>query len=370
MANPEHVELVKRGANAIAEWRRKHPKQMLDLEYASLENVKIEEANLSRANLFRAVLSHADLMHVNLRMTKLSEALLDGADLGSVDFTGSNLNGAKIRWASIKACTFTRASLRGADLFAATSIAGDFKNADLAEADLDYAHFSYCSFKGTNFRGARFGNTSIAYCGLASCIGLEAAVHEEPCSLGIDTLLESFREAGNCLTPELEAFLVNAGVPKELLEALPGIVAKVEYCKCFICYGEPDLDFAKNLVAGLKAKGVPCWLYSMDATPGRKTWAEIGMKRREADKMIVLCSARSLVRDGVLKEIEEQIDEDPNKMAPVSLDDVWKESGFRIMRGQQDLKPFLLQRNYADFTKKTKYEQSLAKLLKGLRRGD
>ena len=86
-----------------------------------------------------------------------------------------------------------------------------------------------------------------------------------------------------------------------------------QYCYCFVCYGVPDKEFAERLVDDLRKFGVPCWLYSMDYTSGEWTWREITQKRREADKMIVLCSAKSLIRGDVLKEIEEQIDETPEK---------------------------------------------------------
>jgi len=119
-------------------------------------------------------------------------------------------------------------------------------------------------------------------------------------------------------------------------------------------------------VADLRQKGVPCWSYSLDYTPGVRTWMEIGMRRREAEKMIVLCSAQSLIRDGLLKEIEEQIDENPEKIIPVSIDNLWKKKGFRVMRGELDLKPFLLDRNYADFSNKLNYKYELNRLLKAL----
>ena len=86
--------------------------------------------------------------------------------------------------------------------------------------------------------------------------------------------------------------------------------------------------------------------------------------------MIVLCSYKSLIRDGVKKEIEEQIDENPDKIIPISLDNTWREDGCLIMRGKHDLKPFLLERNYADFSDKSQYAASLNKLLKGLERRD
>jgi len=138
------------------------------------------------------------------------------------------------------------------------------------------------------------------------------------------------------------------------------------YFKTFIGYGQPDREFAEKLVADLKQKGVPCWLYSLDYTPGVRTWMEIGVRMREAEKMVVLCSAQSLIRDGLLKEIEEQIDENPEKIIPVSLDNLWNKKGFRVMRGERDLKPFLLDRNYADFSNKLNYKDELNRLLKAL----
>jgi hypothetical protein len=114
-------------------------------------------------------------------------------------------------------------------------------------------------------------------------------------------------------------------------------------------------------------KGVTCWLYSIDATVGKRTWREIGEKRRGADKMIALCSCSALIRDGMLKEIEEQLDGDPDKLVPISLDDIWVQPGFKVIRGARDLQPFLVERNYADF-KNLPYEDALARLLKGLER--
>ena len=157
-------------------------------------------------------------------------------------------------------------------------------------------------------------------------------------------------------------------MPRGLLEELPRIVGAVEYYSCFISYGQPDVDFAKRLRDDLAARGVSCWLYDLDATPGERLWPEIRKKQREADKMVVVCSAAALIRDGALKEIEEQIDEDPDKMIPISRDDIWIQTGFRVVRGSRDLGPFLRDRNYADFSDESRYEDSLQRLLKALRR--
>lgn len=341
MANPEHVALVKQGAEAIAQWRKEHHGERLDLSWA----------NLLRANLIRADLSEADLSWANLF----------GADLGGANLSLANLFGANLFGADLNGANLIRANLSQANLSRAFLLWPDLSGADLSGANLSRANLIEA-----NLTQARCNLTTFAMCNLHEALGLESVVHDGPSSIGVDTVIASFRGAGNRLTPELETFFLGAGVPKELLDQLPRIVAEVRYGDCFICYGEPDRAFATKLRNDLVARGVSCWLYAADAIPGERTWREIGHKRREAAKMVVLCSAKALVRDGVLKEIEEQIDEEPDKMVPVSLDNLWKERGFRVMRGNRDLKPFLSDdRNYADFAN-LPYEQAVERLLKGL----
>lgn len=329
MANPEHVEVVRKGAEAIAEWRRSNPGAQLDVAGATLIGAKLGGADLSRA-----LLVDADLW---------------GATLSSASLTGANL------------------------------ILADLTNADLAAADLSDAHLQLASLNGTNLNAAnvsqaRLGFTALGRLDLSQVNGLAAVSHGAPSSVGVDTLIASFRGAGNKLTPELEAFFRGAGVAEELLRELPRLVAEVKYYSCFISHGQPDLGFAEKLRADLVGRGVSCWLYPMDRTPGERTWEEITKMRRQSEKVVVVCSGQALVRDGVLKEIEEQEDEDPDKNVPISLDDLWKEPGFRVMRGSSDLKALLLDRNYADFagweSDPAQYQKALSELLKGLRRRD
>jgi hypothetical protein len=115
----------------------------------------------------------------------------------------------------------------------------------------------------------------------------------------------------------------------------------------------------------LNARGVETWLYEMDATAGARTWREISDRRRAAGRIITICSTSALLRDGVLKELEQQIDEDPDKLIPISVDETWKERGFRISRGDRDLRPYLLERNYTDFSP-DKELGAMARLLEGL----
>lgn len=378
MANPYHVAVVKKGAAAIKEWKQKHPGQTLNLSEANLSKVDLSGTDLRLANLIKANLSGANLSKANLSFAILASANLSGANLSeanigmgnliNADLSGANLSGAILFESNLSGVNLISADLSGADLSYILLKFAKLSEANFSNANLDGAKLLHFDASKVNLTGAIMDATTLGACNLAHGVGLETVKHKGPSLIDYITLIRSFREAGNRFTPEMETFFLNSGLPKELLEALPRILAEVQYYTCFVCYGHPDLGFAERLVKDLKAMGIPCWLYSMDYTPGKKVWGEIIQKRREAEKMIVLCSAKSLVRDAVLKEIEEQIDENPDKIVPISLDDLWKESGFSGKRGKRDLKPFLLERNYADFCHESAYNNSLRRLLKGLKR--
>ncbi len=326
MANPEHVKVVRRGAEAIDAWRKAHPRTRLDLS---------------------------------------------GADLSAANLTMANLARADLSWANLTGASLADADLSGADLFRTNLFAADLDDANLTGANLTLARLENTLLTQAQFAQTRLWGTLIAECDLSGALGLESVKHDRPSTIGVDTILRSLRGAGNRLTPALEVFFLNAGVPQELLSVLPGILAEVKYRTAFVCYGEPDRAFAERLAADLKDRGVTsCWVYALDATPGERTWEEIGRKRKESEKMIVLCSAPALIRPGVLKEIEEQIDEDPGKMVPISLDNLWKEEGFPVKGRNRDLKPFLLDKNWADFRNRRRYKQSLDRLLTALERQD
>ena len=67
MANPEHVALVKQGAEAIRQWREENPGVRLDLAGADLRKIGFTEADLREADLLRADLRGAYLIEADLR---------------------------------------------------------------------------------------------------------------------------------------------------------------------------------------------------------------------------------------------------------------------------------------------------------------
>ena len=357
MANPEHVAVVRRGAKAIAKWRLEHPGERLDLKGADLSGANLSDADVRGANLSGAKLWRTHLSGADLRLANLSEANLRRAKLNGADLTLANLTVAKLNGANLSGANLMGAYLGGAYL----------EGANLSRANLDWASLQSAWVDGANMSDAEVGSTSFGSIDLSKVGGLVTVGHRWPSSIGVDTLLASVRGAGGKLTPELRTFFLGAGVPKELLKEVAKIVGKVEYYTCFISYGQPDVEFATKLCQDLEGRGVSCWLYDMDKTVGKRTWGDIGEARRGTDKFVVLCSAKALVRDGVLEEIEDQINEDPERLVPISLDNLWKEPGFPVIRGKHNLKPELEKRNYADFANKP-YEEALEDLLKGLRR--
>jgi uncharacterized protein YjbI with pentapeptide repeats len=78
MANPEHVKIVRQGAETIRKWRVEHSDESLDLSSADRQEVD---------------LSQADLRGVNLRMANLKGACVSGAYLDSANLQGAYLPG-------------------------------------------------------------------------------------------------------------------------------------------------------------------------------------------------------------------------------------------------------------------------------------
>jgi uncharacterized protein YjbI with pentapeptide repeats len=83
MANPEHLEILKRGVKIWNEWRKAIWSQDLDPD--------LSEADLTEANL-----QGVDFRRTNLTKAQLVGAILEGADFRGANFTGANLHRAHL----------------------------------------------------------------------------------------------------------------------------------------------------------------------------------------------------------------------------------------------------------------------------------
>ena len=277
MANPEHVEVVKQGKEAIDLWRSQHPGEHLDLSDANLSGTDLFEADLSEADLSRASVAEAMLSQATLSKASLSEADVFFTDLSFANLTGSNLSRANLFKANLSLADLSMTNLSGAMLRLA-----NFNGTKLTEADLSEA---ICGF------------TTFADCNLDQCLNLESVVHQGPSNIGIDTIIKSGRNIPR-------SFLLGAGVPNDMDALLPLVTGERKYYRCFISYTSLDEEFATRLHKDLEVIGVPCWKYDEDAVGGRKVWANIDRAIQDNDKVVAICSQNSLQRDGVPREIE------------------------------------------------------------------
>jgi len=132
------------------------------------------------------------------------------ANLSGVDFSRAILRGTILLRANLLWASFRGTILRGTILVRADLSGADLKGAILREATLS----------GTTLFGASLSETIFSDTNLAGAKGLDTCIHVGPSTIDYRTLLLSGRLP-------LE-FLRGCGVPSELQDALPNIMAKVK----------------------------------------------------------------------------------------------------------------------------------------------
>jgi len=148
VADKNHLEIAKAGAKAIAEWRKSHPDERLEL---------------SGADLRRARLEHSDLR--------------------GADFSGSDLQWADLRWADLMNCDLSSANLMRADFHKA-----DLENCDMSLCNLTYANLEDSNLNGAQLQEALFGRTRLFNTNLSVARGLDTCTHADTSFVDRETL--------------------------------------------------------------------------------------------------------------------------------------------------------------------------------------
>lgn len=236
MANPKHVELVKKGADSWQRWVmiQKDPfRSKADLSEADLSGVDLSKvslpgadchdgefegtdfgyanltaadfngailrgANLSHARCERATFRYADLTGANLAETDLWEACLSVAHLRHANLRGASLPEADLRGAHASEANLKHAILAQADLWKA-----DLRGVDLREAVLSGAHMPRVDLRGANITGAHLYGTA----------------RDDWQIEGIKCEFVYWDESGSCRTPKDRDFL--PGEFEEVYRQLP-----------------------------------------------------------------------------------------------------------------------------------------------------
>ncbi len=416
MAIPEHVEIVKQGADAIADWRHGHPTEHLDLADAVLQDADLSGADLSGADLSRvnfraarlheaclrethlngctlvgAVLTraelegarimHADLRDADLRLASLAGASLWQADLRRADLRGASLVGSYLGWTRCRRARFNGADLRGANMRGADLrdvqlegailrdvklTSSDLRSADLRGADATGARFHWANLSDANLRGASLqgavlSHTVLGDTDLGAATDLESIEHAGPSVIDFATIARSW--------PVPVGFLRGCGLPDQFIDYLPSLVGQaIEFYSCFISYSSRDDDFAKRLHADLQDKNVRCWFAPKDLPIGAKQREFIDESIRVHDKLLLVLSEHSVKSGWVEKEFATAIEahEKTGRSAlfPIRLDD----SVMQIDAGwPADVRRIW---NIGDFTHwkdHDSYQQALERLLHDLK---
>jgi hypothetical protein len=277
MANPEHLLILKEGAAAWGQWRRKNP---------------AVAPNLSGADL---------------RWERLSGWDLSGADLGRAGLGWANLSGANLSNAILYEANLRKANLRATIL----------DRADLTGANLGLAYIVSADLRSTNMTEIRIGQTTFADLDLSEVIGLKTVVHWGPSSIGIDTIYKSKGKIPH-------VFLRGAGVPDNFIEYMASMVATgIEFYSLFISYSTQDQEFAERLHVDLQAKGVRCWFAPHDIRGGRKVHEQIDEAIRLHDKLLLILSPASMESEWVKTEISKarkrEVKEGKRVLFPIRL---------------------------------------------------
>ena len=163
MADKEHVEILKQGADVWNSWREKNPEVKPDLSQLKLINADLSRANLNGADLRRADLSKAQLSHASFFGANLESATLILADL-----LGAVLNDANLRGASFFGAFLFGTRMKGANLDGANLLGTTLMGADLSGAKLTGAHLMAANFHEANLTGADLSGSDLT---AASLVG-------------------------------------------------------------------------------------------------------------------------------------------------------------------------------------------------------
>lgn len=155
-ANPQHLEILKKGAQHWNRWRQANPHDTPRLAGADLRGLDVREINLEGADLSSIEGYGIDLYHANLKSANLRRAFLQSASLFKANLSGANLSGCSMAYADLGT-----AKLRKAILANTNCQNGDLTAADLSGADLTTADLTYARLFDANFSEARLIETSL-----------------------------------------------------------------------------------------------------------------------------------------------------------------------------------------------------------------
>jgi hypothetical protein len=314
MANPEHLEILKRGIKAWNNWRDKYPHVKPNLSKAKLNRRRL--VNLRVKGELIEFYDWVDFSNVDLQGSDMSESNLSLVNLAGANLTGANLMSANLWHTNLKRVNFSGATLLGANLEQAFLDNANLREAHLAGADLTQADLAGADFSFAFLHRTKFGDND-----LSVAKGLDLVKHIGPSTIGIDTL---YKSAGRIP----EAFLRGCGIPDDFITFIAshfGIQQAIQFYSCFISYSTRDEEFARRLYSRMRDEKLRVWFAAEDAQGGKKLYEQIERAIQLHDRLLIVLSERSLQSRWVMTEIRRarkvELRENRRKLFPIRLVD-------------------------------------------------
>jgi len=297
MANPQHLDLLRKGVEAWNAWREREPAVWPDLLGADLPEAKLNGVNLQNANLLRANLEGASLEDANLRNANLKEASLRRAQLQGAELREANLYKAKLQEANLK------------------------------RADLVHASLIKAEIEETTFHFATLGQTSFDHHLILGGQGLDVTFHAGTSIIDVQVFEQAKRAvSGDPKRREsIRRFFQNAGVTDAIVKAaLEALTEQPPWRSCFISYSHTDKDFAEQLTKSLERRGVPCYRDEQAFAEGDRLFDKAASLIINTHRTLLCCSWAALTRDWVKQEaevaLEKEIKENKTVLVPLDVD--------------------------------------------------
>jgi hypothetical protein len=130
-------------------------------------------------------------------------------------------------------------------------------------------------------------------------------------------------------------------IPKYLKAFDISNLLDTNYQSVFLSYGAPDTEIAESLRQDLDREGVKTWWFPKNAQWGERLSHEISANVNKYDRLVILCSRRSLIRDGVLNELDKVLSRENREggtpiIIPIMLDDVLESDWWKYEPNSQN----------------------------------
>jgi len=315
------------------------------------------------------------------KVKKIASKECDYSKVNAVYFLAKNSNFTKSNFNNVN---FSSAKFYDCDLSNAYFTGAQFRYADLNRVKLDNSIFIETTFYETfmnevSFNKATFGSTKLINMNLSIFL-ISDLRHNYPSSIDFNSIARTISslsvhpwDINPC--PKLHYFLESCGMPTIVVTYLIDSIRSLMLnqledlmLSTFISYGTPDEPFAYKLNEDLRKNGVTTFFFPLDAPFGEKLHNT--MRRvNNYDRIILICSQRSLDRPGLQYELEKTIEREAKDggktyLIPLTLDDYlyngWKP---KIVH----LRSEIINRVIADFRETENYNIQFQRLLNALK---